>query len=113
MQLKLVVIRTGDLLKLVEFYTLLGLPFEYHKHGNCPFHYSTNINGIVLEIYPLAKGQPVADKNLRLGFAIDNFEEIIILLENNIVSPPTQTDWGYMAVVQDPDGRKVELYKRL
>ena len=92
MQLKLVVIRTGDLLKLVEFYTLLGLQFEYHKHGNSPFHYSANINGVVMEIYPLAKGQPVADKNLRLGFTVDHFEKIIMLLESNIVSPPTQTD---------------------
>jgi lactoylglutathione lyase len=112
MQLKLMVIRTGNMQKLVAFYTLLGLLFEYHKHGNSPYHYSAKIHGTVIEIYPLQKGQDVADKSLRLGFTLNNFDEIISLLGDNIVSAPTQTEWGYMAIATDPDGRKIELYKK-
>ena len=40
---------------------------------------SAKTGNFVLEIYPLTKSQTEADKNLRLGFAIDNFEEKIII----------------------------------
>ncbi len=98
--------------KLAEFYTLLGLHFEYHKHGNSPMHYSAKAGETTIEIYPLAKGQSSADNNLRLGFVVDNFDEIITLLVDNIVLQPQQTEWGYMAILQDIDGRKVEVYKK-
>ena len=74
MELKLIVLRTSNIQKLSDFYALLGLKFEYHKHGNSPYHYSGTIGQTVFEIYPLTKNQSEADKNLRLGFAIDNFE---------------------------------------
>lgn len=114
MELKLIVVRTGNPEKLAGFYSLLGLFFDYHKHGNSPYHYSSTIGHTVLEIYPLAKGQEEADKHLRLGFGIEDFDKkITILKENKIVfsMEPVQTDFGYMAVVLDPDGRKIELYK--
>lgn len=98
--------------RLVEFYSLLGLVFEYHKHGNSPYHHSAKIDGLVLEIYPLAKDQKFADKNLRIGFSVANFDEVIGLLDACILSAPIQTEWGEMAIVQDPDGRKVEIYKK-
>lgn len=70
MELKLIVIRTADTQKLVSFYELLGLNFDYHKHSNSPYHYSTEIGKTVLEIYPLTKSQTETDKRLRLG--LDN-----------------------------------------
>ena len=99
--------------KLADFYSILGLTFEYHKHGNSPYHYSALIDKTVLEIYPLSKGQEEADKNLRLGFSIDNFEPIIIKLKENqiLFTEPVATDFGFMTIITDPDGRKIELYK--
>lgn len=114
MEIRLLVLRTGDAKQLVEFYGLFGFTFEYHKHGNSPYHYSASIGQTVLEIYPLAKGQTEADKNLRLGFSIENFDSVIEQLkplEVPFSMEPTQTEFGYMAVVADPDGRKIELYK--
>lgn len=114
MELKLIVVRTTNPEKLAGFYTLLGLFFDYHKHGNSPYHYSTAIGSTVLEIYPLAKGQDNADNHLRLGLSIEDFDKKIILLKENQVTfsmEPVQTDFGYMAVILDPDGRKVEIYK--
>ena len=81
MDIRLLVLRTGDMKRLADFYSLFGLVFDYHKHGNSPFHYSAAINGIVIEIYPLAKNQIEADPHLRLGFEIDNFDEIFNYLE--------------------------------
>lgn len=114
MEIRLIVIRTNDQKRLSDFYSLLGLTFDYHNHGNSPMHYSATIGTMILEIYPLTKSQTEIDKSLRLGFAIDNFEETVMVLKNNNItfSEPTQTDFGFLTIISDPDGRKVELYKR-
>lgn len=115
MNLSLVVIRTSNLDSLVAFYSNFNLVFEYHKHGDSPYHYSTTIEKTVLEIYPLAKHQTSPDKSLRLGFAVDHFDTIITKLKNSGVKflcVPHQTEFGYLAIVEDPDGRKIEIYKK-
>ncbi|MCW3070780.1 MAG: glyoxalase/bleomycin resistance/extradiol dioxygenase family protein [Bacteroidetes bacterium] len=114
MEIKLIVVRTPDAKILVDFYSSFGLSFDYHKHGNSPYHYSATLGQAVLEIYPLAKGQAGPDKNLRLGFTVDNFDAVINKLKGIdaiFSSGPVETEFGYMAVVEDPDGRKIELYK--
>ena len=114
MDIRLLVLRTDDMKRLAEFYSLLGLTFDYHKHGNSPFHYSAKIGQTILEIYPLTKSQTQPDRNLRLGFGIDNFDETVQKLKSLGVSfslEPTQTDFGFMSIVSDPDDRKIELYK--
>lgn len=115
MDIRLLVLRTANQERFAEFYSLLGLSFDYHKHGNSPYHYTVTIAKTVFEIYPLAKNQSEPDKNLRLGFAIDNFDETIGKLKNKEVAfllEPTLTDFGYMAIISDPDERKIELYKK-
>jgi len=113
MEIKLIVIRSSNQKELVDFFCLLGLRFDYHKHGNSPYHYSTTIGGLVLEIYPLANNQQETDPYLRLGFTLDNFEETLEQFKkNNVVfTEPIQTDFGFLTVATDPDGRKIELYK--
>ena len=114
MELRLLVIRTSDIKKLSDFYSQLGFLFDYHKHGNSPYHYSATIGKTVLEIYPLTKTQNEPDRNLRLGFMIENFDLIIQNLKdipNVFVSEPAERDFGFMAVIEDPDGRRIELYK--
>ncbi len=112
MQLKLLVIRTDKLPEVVDFYTQLGFIFEYHRHEKGVFHYSTDISGTIFEIYPLLKSQKTPDISTRIGFSIFNFEEIINSIESQIFeSTPIATEWGIMAVLKDPDGRKVEIYK--
>lgn len=115
MDIRLLVLRTGNTKSLAEFYSLLGLKFDYHKHENSPFHYSATIEQTVLEIYPLARNQAGPDRNLRLGFGIDNFDQTILNLKELHVPfslEPLQTEFGIMAVVSDPDGRKIEIYKK-
>lgn len=114
MKLRLLVIRTASMPALVAFYECLGLKPEYHSHGGSPMHYSANAGGTVIEIYPLAKGQELADKNLRIGFTITDFDAVIEKLQTAgtvFTSAPVQTAFGYCVVVIDPDGRKVELYR--
>lgn len=115
MEIRLLVVRTTDMERLTDFYSLLGLTFEYHKHGKSPYHYSAIIGNTTLEIYPLTKSQTEADKELRLGFSVENFDSTIqFLREKDItfLSEPMQTEYGFMTIVKDPDGRKIELYKK-
>ena len=114
MHIKLVVIRSKEPKGLAEFYSLLGFVFDYHQHGNGPFHYAATIGTAVLEIYPLTKSQSEPDRHLRLGFSIDDFDikiKELINLNIRFQMPPTQTEFGMMAIISDPENRKIELYK--
>ena len=115
MQINLIVIRTDKPKELSEFYEQIGMKFEYHQHGKGVWHYSTEIAGVVFEIYPLLKSQDLPDKSLRLGFTIGNLDETIRILKKKnieIVREPQESEWGYFAIVKDLDGRKIELKKR-
>ncbi len=110
--LNLIVIKTKEPKFLKSQYELLGLKFEYHRHGNGPYHYASEIDKLVFEIYPLPKSKEIADNTTRLGFKVSEFDILISKLEQAnwlIKSKPIQTDWGYSCVIEDLDGRKVEL----
>ena len=96
-QINLLVIRTNQPKALADFYTLLGMKFRYHRHGNGPYHYSTESDGFVFEIYPLTKSMTKADGNIRLGFDISNLEKVINELKDTdwvIKSDIKETEWG-------------------
>jgi lactoylglutathione lyase len=115
MELTLLVMRSAIPEQLAEFYTILGITFEHHRHGTGPYHYSGHIGPTLLEIYPMAKGQKQPDITLRLGLAVDAFDEIIgrlNALDTTFHQPATSTECGLMAVIADPEGRKIELYKK-
>ncbi|MCB0628477.1 MAG: glyoxalase/bleomycin resistance/extradiol dioxygenase family protein [Lewinella sp.] len=112
--LNLLVIRSPAPESAVRFYEKLGLSFEYHRHGG-PLHYSAVMNGVVFEIYPLLKGQHTPDTSLRLGFKVGDLDKLINELDaENIIldQQPDHMEWGYTAVVIDPDGRKIELTQK-
>ncbi|MCE7994848.1 MAG: glyoxalase/bleomycin resistance/extradiol dioxygenase family protein [Roseivirga sp.] len=112
MKLNLIVIRTENPEVLKSQYELLGLRFDYHRHENGPYHYAAESEGLVFEIYPLSKSMKKADGSLRLGFDIDNLEKVIAVVRSSnwlISTEVRETPWGRVAVIQDMDGRKVEL----
>ncbi|WP_299438272.1 hypothetical protein [uncultured Aquimarina sp.] len=112
MKINLLVIRTDNPEILKTQYEKLGFNFDYHQHGNGPFHYASEQDGFVFEIYPLTKSMGKADNSIRLGFEIQELNAKIIDLENSnwkIISEPKETEWGLTALIQDLDGRKIEL----
>jgi len=116
MKINLIVIRTKDIDQLVNFYQKLGIQFDYHRHGKGPFHYAAELDGTVFEIYPLLKNQAQPDHSLRLGFDVEQLDELITTLEKDnvkILSAPTSFEFGYFAVIKDLDGRKIELKERM
>jgi len=112
MNINLLVIRTKNPEVLKSQYELLGINFDYHRHESGPFHYASEFNGFVFEIYPLAQSMTGADHSIRLGFEIENLNSKINALEGSnwkIISNPKETEWGLIAIIQDLDGRKIEL----
>jgi len=102
-QINLLVFRTSQPKTLAKFYELLGMEFQYHQHGNGPFHYAATLNGFVFEIYPLLKNQQEVDKSLRLGFTVPQLDQLILELKKNkieIIKEPTQMEWGYIAIIR-------------
>ncbi|CAL2101687.1 Glyoxalase/bleomycin resistance/extradiol dioxygenase family protein [Tenacibaculum sp. 190130A14a] len=112
MHINLLVIRTKKPELLKTQYELLGFEFDYHQHGNGPFHYASEKDGFVFEIYPLTKSIEKVDNSIRLGFDIENLnKKMNDLIKTNwiVKSGLTETEWGLTAIVQDLDGRKIEL----
>jgi len=110
--LNLIVIKTKELERLKCQYEVLGLNFEYHRHGKGPFHYACEIDQLVFEIYPLPRSKEKADDTTRLGFVVTELDLLLPKLESSfwkIISMPTDSEWGYSCLVQDLDGRKVML----
>lgn len=81
----------------------LGLNFVEEQHGNSPIHYSCDIDGFIIELYPASDKFPV--DTCRLGFSSTNIIKVLELMDTGIVQNVENTFF----VVVDPDGRKVEL----
>lgn len=110
MKLNLLVIRVADLAKSRAFYESLGLSFLEERHGNGPIHLSAQLNGSVLELYPIASSLTTA--GTRFGLLVPGVDRVVdraITAGGLLISAATDSPWGRRAVVTDPDGHKVEL----
>lgn len=104
----LLVIRSSDIDRAAEFYAKLGLILKVEKHGSGPRHFAAEIGKTVLEIYPLGNRQPTTD--IRLGFLVTSLNAVL-----EYVGSTTEivvTEYGYQAVVHDPDGHTIELTEK-
>lgn len=108
--LSLLVLQSADVQAAKNFYSLLGLSFVEEQHGTGPKHYAAALESLVLEIYPRAgNGQPAP---LRIGFRVPSLDRTLDQLRSRgvrIVREATDSRWGRRAVVEDPDGNRVEL----
>lgn len=110
MRLNLLVLRSAIPEELTAFYTALGLSFAHHRHGAGPYHYSAEMDGFVLEIYPLSKSQTRPDPFVRLGFRVANLDDLLKKVSpKRILQAPKKSEWGYRCVIKDPEGRYIEL----
>lgn len=109
--LNLVVLRSPDIERAALFYRQIGLLFTRHAHGSGPEHYTSEVDGLVFEIYPsTVHSQPTI--GTRIGFRVDSVDQIVALLSKigaEVVSAPKDSIWGRRAVVKDFDGHVVEL----
>jgi lactoylglutathione lyase len=112
--LNLVVIRSPDIHRAAQFYRALGLLFTCHSHGSGPEHYASEVSGLVFEIYPLTP-KSGSTTGARIGFVVDSVDKLIPLVAEvgaQVITPPSDSEWGRRAVIKDLDGRIVELLTR-
>lgn len=103
-------IKTNQLETTRQFYQSIGIQFQKHQHGKGPAHYAAELGSLIFEIYPLSDRKALVDSSTRLGFEIPQLDKLIAALPEDIVLKfPYQAEWGYQAIVKDPDGRKIEL----
>ena len=105
--------RLSDVETVCRFYRSLGLAFSEERHGSGPVHFSAPLGDAILEIYPLPSGQAV-DASTRLGFTVCDPDAVVSNVDSlggRIIKAGRETAWGYMAIVGDPDGRTIELYR--
>lgn len=108
--LNLIVIRAADPDRSAAFYQLVGVRFTKHRHATGPEHFASEGGPVVFEIYPQADGPGTAVT--RLGFRVSSLDAIMAILATAgvpVIAPPARTEWGYRAIVLDPDGHRVEL----
>jgi lactoylglutathione lyase len=109
--LNLVVLRSPDIHRAAKFYRALGLLFTAHSHGSGPEHYSSEVSGVVFELYPITP-KSTATTGTRIGFNVDSVDQLLPLLIEagaEVVSPPADSEWGRRAIVRDLDGHIVEM----
>lgn len=113
--LNLLVLRSNDITHLANFYSLLDFEFQYHNHGNGPFHYSSERNGFVFEIYPNNE-EINKTTRIRLGVEVNDMESTMASLISKaikVIRLPKQTEYGLIAIIEDPDGRRIELKEKV
>jgi hypothetical protein len=111
----LLVLRCKDVESTRAFYEKVGLTFTKEKHGAGPEHYAWENNNFVLELYPLAENQ--SPDNVRLGFSTpllaDVSGNVLHRSDVTVLKPPYATADRVVMLLQDPDGRKVEISQAL
>jgi lactoylglutathione lyase len=110
LRLNLVLIYTADRARSRAFYELLGLEFTEEQHGRGPPHDAAQLGDLTFEIYPLEPGVSVGA--VRLGFAVGAVEPLLDALEEagaRVIVVPQESSWGKRAVVEDWEGRRIEL----
>lgn len=108
--LSLLVLHSGDVEAAKDFYSLLGLSFVEEQHGKGPVHYSAAAGPLVLEIYPCQGNNPSAP--VRIGFRVPSLDQTVERVRSQgrrIIREAQDSAWGRRAVVEDPDGNRVEL----
>ena len=111
-RLNLIVLYSPDIDRLRAFYTLLGLELEQEQHERGPLHYAAQAGETVVEIYPQSAVANADVSAIRLGFDvawIDAVLDSLLSAGGKLVTGPQETQRGIVAVIRDPDGRKVEL----
>jgi catechol 2,3-dioxygenase-like lactoylglutathione lyase family enzyme len=107
-RLSLVVIRCANVARSRQFYAALGIVSTVEQHGSGPQHYSADLGGVVLELYP----STAATSPIRLGLDVADVEAAVTAaraLDADCVIRFEPEQEPLSAVIRDPDGNTIEL----
>lgn len=93
----------------------LGLPLEKERHESGPVHFACEIAGVHIALYAGRSGEALKRGDggaAQFGFQVESVDEAVEAAKAigaSVLIEPEEAPWGRRAVVQDPDGRPVEL----
>jgi predicted enzyme related to lactoylglutathione lyase len=94
-----------------KFYSSIGLSLAREQHGSGPEHYSADLGGVVVELYPRSSGLDRTNP-MRVGFFVSKVDEAVAACQSSggrLIAEAKDSPWGRRAIVEDPNGHKVEL----
>lgn len=102
------------------FYTALGLDLEDEDHGDGPAHLATDLNGLHFAVFDASRAPGHAPSWLSAGssfpgFYVGSLEDTLAAVTDlgaPVLSEHQVRPWGCRVVVEDPDGRPVEINQR-
>ncbi len=121
--LNLVVLYSSQPQVIRDFYAaLLGNGGVEERHKDGPTHYSWTLDNLVLEVYParrlgkeLNAFREAPEAGVALGINVSDLEAALSdpKVQECLYQQPQQRDCGKVALLHDPDGRKVILVEKL
>lgn len=107
------ILYAADLKRTCEFYSRLGVPLEEEKHGDGPVHFAGELGSAHIAVFAAKPGNALKRGEggaTQIGFRVDSVEKALASVAGaKVLIPLQEVPWGKRAVIEDPDGRPVEL----
>lgn len=107
-----VVFTCKDIDRSVRFYKALGVEVRETRHGGSGPHFTCSLGGVHFALYPTDDVERGAQSGVQIGLMVTNLDGAVAAVKAagaNVLQAPTPKPWGITAIVEDPDGRRVEL----
>jgi lactoylglutathione lyase len=113
------VIYAADAARTAAFYRAVGVDLEDEDHGEGPVHFAVDLDGVHFAVYPAqTPGRAPARRAGGASFpgfyvtSLDRATAALAELGAPVLQPHENMPWGCRILVEDPDGRQVEVNQR-
>lgn len=106
--------------RTIAFYRSLGIDFGEEDHGDGLLHAAADVGDVHLAVFTAFEGEHLAPSwraqgSVFIGFYVDSLDATIKALTSidvKVLADHEVREWGCRVVVEDPDGRAVEINQR-
>jgi predicted enzyme related to lactoylglutathione lyase len=112
-----VIVFAADAEKTRAFYDAIGIDLQPEQHEDEAIQFAADLDGCHFAVFPAAHAgsapSACAAGETMPGFlvpAVDKAVETIRALGAPVLQEPDDYPWGRRALVEGPDGRRVELF---
>jgi lactoylglutathione lyase len=113
------VVYAADPARTAAFYRAVGVDLEDEDHGEGPLHFAAELGRVHFAIYPAqTPGRAPARRAGGASFpgfyvtSLDQVSAALAGLGAAVLQPHQEMPWGCRILVEDPDGRPVEVNQR-
>lgn len=113
------VLFSADFERTAAFYRAIGVELDREVHDDDPDHYAAEVGPIHFAVYPAeSSGRAPARRGGGSSFpglfveSLDSVSAALAETPAPVLSSHAQMPWGCRIVVEDPDGRPVEINQR-